>query len=226
MKNNTKKRKRLIPVPIYIISMVVILLVLTFGIYFGIEISNAKLDPLLKSKLNYETMPTLVEANKKNNDGYYSSSLKNLKYGYTDKLDGLKIGLSCIEYADKNEDTNGSISYYIGFQKTDDAEVKISNVRIIAAEKWTHFVSNASTISSSAYSNNKLNDSSKLNFYKGSAISISAQFPQSTMLGIKRIKHPNLYIYIEYTYASIDKEFLVEFDFNDYYIDGQSKIKA
>lgn len=228
MMNKTKRtRKRIIPVPIYIISMVLILFLLTFGIYFGIEISKARLNPLLQSKFNYENTPTMIQAKSSGNDGYYSSTIKNLKYSYTDKVDGLKVGLACIEYSDKVNDTNGIISYYVGFQKTNDAELTINSAKIVAAEKWTQFVSSTSSISSSAYTDSKLKDKNKFNLYKNtSTISITTNFPQTKLLGIKRIKHPNIYLYLDYKYGKEDKEVIIEFTFNQYYIDGQSIIKA
>lgn len=216
-----RTRKRLIPVPIYIISMTLILLILTFGIYFGIEISKANLDPLLKSKLNYENTPTIYEATEKRTDGFKSSSSNNLTYSYVD-LGLVEVGLACNSYKSMNNDKNGTANFYVGVrQKKDSNDVKLKAAKLLFAEKWSQYASSAGTYGQTI---NK-NQTARFTLSKTITLTLSESYPQRFLLGMKKVSHPNVYFYIEYVNGDDNYTAIIEYTFSDYFINGQSIIK-
>lgn len=221
-KNTKATKKRRIPVPIFLIGMIVVLLVLTFGIYFGVSFSKANVKPLLREKLGLTELPAIVEANSSKNTGK-SNSQNNLTYSYSDDIDGLEIGVACTTYK-KAGAANGSISYYIGFLKTNDAEITVNNAKAMVAEKWSQYASSTSSVSSTCYSTTNLN-ASQMKFSQTLSSTVTQAYPQKFLLGMHTVKAPNIYVYVDYTMAGKNHKVIIEFEFNDYFIEGQSTIE-
>ena len=61
------------------------------------------------------------------------------------------------------------------------------------------------------------------------SIDIDQDVKDSYCFGLKRVKHPSLYVYISYTDKTLNsnngiREYLIEFDYEDYFQTGQTTV--
>lgn len=225
--NNTKKFKlKRIPVLIFTLGLALVAVILTFSIYLGVSFNNAKIEPLLKSKFNYTETPTMVKADSIGTDGTYSTSVKDKKYSYSSKVQNLKIGLVCTNYTPVSEtNTTGSFEYYIGFNAlTSSDSIKVESCQVLVAEKWTGYASSTSTVSSSYYNSTYL-DKEVLTFSSTRSISVTQKFPKRFILGMHKVSNPKVFVYVKYTDKKESKSYIISYDFDDYFISGQSIMK-
>lgn len=227
MKTKEKKFKlKRIPILIFTFSLVLLTCILVFTIYFVISFKNAKIEPLLKEKFGYTNSVEIVEADSVGEDGYYSSSISGLKYSYSSKVDNLLVGLACKEYTPVSDaNASGSISMYVGLKTlTTTASISVSSCKVLVAEKWSQYASNSSNVSSTYYSATYLGKE-KITF-SSKSISVTEDFPQKFLLGMHKVSHPNVYVYVSYKDKNESKEVVIEFEFDDYFINGQSTVNA
>ena len=217
----------LVVIPLWILTMIVVL-----GIYIIITISSVSIKKTLTSGLSIaegQELGKIVEADKKANDGtiYNNSSKKNLSYSYVD-LEGLKVGLYAsnyyLPYTENDTSNDGKIEVYVGFQKTNQSTLSISSCNVILAEKWHNYSSSKSSLYSSYYSDSILN-SNTMAFYSSTrslTISKDQKFPKRYLLGTVNVKNPNVYLQLQYTIGKESKSYIIEFDYNDFYFNGQT----
>lgn len=215
----------LVVVPLWILTMLVIL-----GIYIIISLSSTSIKKTLTTGLSIadgQELGKIVKANKKADDGYFSSSKKNLAYSYIE-LEGLKVGLYAnnyyLPYTENKTSKDGKIDVYVGFQKTNQATISISSCNVIVAEKWHNYSSSKSSISSSCYSDKILN-AQTMSFYnsiRSVTISKNQKFPKRYLLGMVNVKNPNVYLQLQYKIGKEAKSYIIEYDYNDYYFNGQT----
>lgn len=217
----------LVVIPLWILTMIVIL-----GIYIIITISSVSIKKTLTSGLSIaegQELGKIVKVDKKANDGtiYNNSSKKNLSYSYVD-LEGLKVGLYAsnyyLPYTENDTSNDGKIEVYVGFQKTNQSTLSISSCNVILAEKWHNYSSSKSSLYSSYYSDSILN-SNTMAFYSSTrslTISKDQKFPKRYLLGTVNVKNPNVYLQLQYTIGKESKSYIIEFDYNDFYFNGQT----
>lgn len=217
----------LVVIPLWILTMLVIL-----GIYIIISVSGASIKKTLTTGLSIsegQELGKIVKAKKKANDGiiYNNSNKKNLTYSYIE-LDGLKVGLYAsnyyLPYTENETSKDGKIDLYVGFQRTNQASLSITNCNVIVAEKWHNYSSSKSNLYSSYYSDTILK-SSTMAFYNSTrsiTISKDQKFPKRYLLGMVNVKNPNVYLQLQYTLGKESKSYIVEFNYDSFFISGQT----
>lgn len=223
----------LVVVPLWILTMLVIL-----GIYIIISVSGASIKKTLTTGLSIsdgQELGKIVKAKKKANDGVRLSGssvkAKNLTYSYAE-LDGINVGLYAsnyyLPYKENDTANNGNITFYVGFNKinkNNNIDLKITNCNVIVAEKWHNYASSKSSITSSSYYSNTILNYSTMAFYdstKSITISKDQKFPKRYLLGMVNVKNPNVYVQLQYTLGKESKSYIVEFNYDSFFISGQT----
>ncbi len=223
-KNDTKKKR--IPSKIVFLGLTLLTVVLVFGVYFIVTFSSVSIKDNLKTAFKLDELPPIVEANAHASDGKLSNtSDKTYKYAYTDKTEGLRVALFSTSYNLPANGKAGSIKYYIGFNTTDQ-DLTINSCYVAVGEKWHDYCSSQSSVPSTAYSS-KYVRTDIMTFYSSErSISIDAnqEFPKRYVLGMNKVKSPNLYVYLTYTYKNKEKAYIVEFDYDMYFIQGYTQV--
>lgn len=221
----------LVVVPLWILTMLVVL-----GIYIIISISSVSIKDTLRTGFTIAEgadVPKIVEAKGKASDGEMYNSTSNTKYTYSyADLNGLRVGLFAssyyLPYSKDDVKTDGKFEFYIGFYKTnkeDNKAVTISSCNIVVAEKWHNYSSSKASISS--YYHTSTLDKKVMTFYNSvRTISISSeqQFPKRYVLGMVNVKQPKVYVQIDYKIGSESNSSIIEYEYNDFFIEGQTKV--
>ena len=208
----------LVVVPLWILTMLVIL-----GIYIIISVSGASIKKTLTTGLSIsegQELGKIVKAKKKANDGVRLSG------------SSVKVGLYAsnyyLPYTENDTANNGNITFYVGFNKINkdnNIDLKITNCNVIVAEKWHNYSSSKSSITSSSYYSNTILNYSTMAFYdstKSITISKDQKFPKRYLLGMVNIKNPNVYVQLQYTLGKESKSYVVEFNYDSFFISGQT----
>lgn len=222
----------LVVVPLWVLTMLVIL-----GIYIIISVSGASIKKTLTTGLSIsegQELGKIVKTKKKANDGVRLSGsikAKNLTYSYAE-LDGIKVGLYAsnyyLPYTENDTANNGNVTFYVGFNKINkdnNIDLKITSCNVIVAEKWHNYASSKSSITSSSYYSNTILNYSTMAFYdstKSITISKDQKFPKRYLLGMVNIKNPNVYVQLQYTLGKESKSYVVEFNYDSFFISGQT----
>ena len=128
----------------------------------------------------------------------------------------------------------GKLETYIGFRSLKpEGTISVQDVQVYAADGFSRKVMklNATITGSSLCFTADYFNNDYMNFITTTRnITLSKDVSGSYFLGLKKVKHPSLYIYIKYTdsnYHENDgiREYLVGFDYDKYFITGQTKAK-
>lgn len=243
-KKQKKKTIKRIPIHFVVIPAAILTLLLVIGIWVGVTLSSVDTEQLVynnlagitdtsdlsdedKNKLDKYESVDIENASKFGEDAFIKETLKNQKYSYYD-AGNLRIALVSTEYKkpvvkDGNL-SNGTISFYLGFKAlTSTNSISVTSAKVIAADGWSGYVKAASSITSSYYSNTILGYDT-MRFYNSTrSISITQEIENRYLL-FKKVEHPSIFVYVEYKDKGTTYETIVRFDYEDYFIKGQSII--
>lgn len=151
----------------------------------------------------------------------------------------LEVGLVAKNYrAAKTVDDKvkaGQIGFYVGFRSTlpySSNSIKITDVQVYLADGWSGYQKklNASIATSTTLNGENYLGNSKMHFITNlRIIDIDKDVTDSYCFGFKKVKHPSLYVYIKYTDKTYNsnngvREYLIEYDYEDYFQKGQTAI--
>ena len=206
----------------------------------GIPTSDTEYTDEQLAKIDHFENIEFIKASKVVNNAYVGNGAENLKATITTgkETKNLNVGLVAKSYksAKTVDDTveAGKISFYVGF-KADDipyTSIKMNDVQVYIADGWSGYqkklVASIST-STTLWGENYLGNERMHFIANERIIEIDKDVKDSYCFGLKKVKHPSVYVYVKYTDATLNsnngiREYLIEYDYEDYFMKGQTEI--
>lgn len=202
-KNNTKSF-HLARRWIYLFSLLAILIVI-FIVYISVSVaqSGVKDDVYTAFDIDDETeiKPSIISNEKFTDLNVELYAKSYVEAGVTTDSDG------------EESIDNGSIQLNIEVTGVKDGQSCTGvTVEACLSAKWINWASS----SSSSYSITSLTSASA----KTPTLTLDTTFPQKALLNMITIKNPNVYLYIQYTKNGTDYAYIVEYEYEDWFLTG------